>query len=113
MKAKRRKPDTKLALRIARAQLRAIRGFTVDWKAHPSSVPLEFGVQPKAGPPQFIQLIAVQRGMSGFLHALDSAGQVWERCWRKPTETTPGESWWELLNMERRTPKALDTKEEA
>lgn len=34
--------------------------------------------------------------------ALDDQGQVWERVYRKPTETTPAESWWEPLGLERR-----------
>ena len=105
MKAKRRKPDAKVALRIVRAQLRerrAMGGFGRYAVAD----------QPKAGPPQFIQLIEVKRGMSGFLHALDSEGQVWERQWRKATETTKEESWWEALTMERRRPAPGAEKQE-
>lgn len=104
MKTPRRKPTTKHQLAIVRAQLRAYReslgrlvNADFDLKASATSIPYD-------GPPKFIQCWAV----SGrpVTQALDSEGQVWERIWRKATDTMPEESWWEPLSMERRKKKA-------
>ena len=96
--APRRKTSPKLALRIARAQLRALR----------SVVPIS---PPQTGPSQFIQCWAVNRGMSGVTQALDSTGQVWERVSlmdEKVSEETGKkvkyvrESYWEPVPMTRK-----------
>jgi hypothetical protein len=92
--ARRRKTSTRLALRIARAQLRAIRGFVPIASAQPHPM----------GPAHFIQCWAVGRGYSAVTQALDSEGQVWER--HSVIEKTDGvsrlkDSWWEALDMKR------------
>ncbi len=105
---KRRKATApKLALRIARAQLRAVRGFALR-PVVPAGLPI---VQAQPGPAQFIQCWAVGRGYSGITQALDSAGQVWERVSLMGESQQDGvkrkflkESWWEPLSMERRVP---------
>jgi hypothetical protein len=88
--ARRRKTSTQERLRILQTVMRALRKHGSNGGA----------VQPQAGPPKFIHCWAV----SGrpVTQALDSEGQVWERVWRKATETTPEESWWERIGMERR-----------
>ena len=99
MKKGHQKTTTKLALRIARAQLRAIRQYAAP----------DVASQAKPGPPQFLQCWAVGRGYSGVTQALDASGQVWER-WTKGSKSSTGqfeieESYWYPLPMERRERK--------
>ena len=97
--SRRRKTPATLALRIARAQLRAIRDYAAPAVAS----------QAKAGPSQFIQCWAVGRGYSGVTQALDSAGQVWERVSvmeKVGTVNTLKDSWWIPLSMRRGAPEA-------
>ncbi len=95
LKAARRRPTAKDQLRAARARIRGLR-VEVGLMTHVASLRPE--PQPTTG--RFVQCWAV----SGrpVTQALDDTGQVWERVWRKATATTPEESFWEPLNMERR-----------
>ncbi len=101
--AARRATDSGLALslRIARAQLRAVRAAVGQY----TSAPVSLEGTRAQGERRFIQAWAVQRGMSGITQALDSTGQIWERhttakkvdgAWVVEAE------WWEPLGMERR-----------
>ena len=99
MKTRRRNTSPRLALRIARAQLRAISRYAAPAVA----------VQAKPGPPQFIQCWAVNRGYSSVTQALDSLGQVWERVSLMEEIEVQGkkvktlkDSWWERLAMTRK-----------
>jgi hypothetical protein len=88
-KAARRRPTT-AQLAVMRTRLRAARRelevISARREPHPTG--------------RFIQCWAV----SGrpVTQALDDQGQVWERVWRKATATTPEESFWEPISMERR-----------
>jgi len=100
MKTPRRKTPATLALRIARAQLRAIRDYAAPAVAS----------QAKPGPPQFIMCWAVGRGYSGVTQALDSAGQVWERRTLMEEVLVDGkkvkeakDSWWFPIPMDHKT----------
>ena len=112
MKApKRRKTDPKLALRIARAQLRAVRQAVGQYTS--STVPGP--AQNELGNHRFIQCWTVTRGYSGITQALDSAGQVWERVSLMGESVEGGvkrkflkESWWEPIAMERRARSAQE-----
>lgn len=106
----RRAPDPGLALKIARAQLRAVRAAVGQYTSATATFDGARDVQER----RFIHAWSVQRGMSGITQALDSAGQIWERhttakkvdgAWVVEAE------WWEPIGMERREPAIR--KEEA
>ena len=109
MKApKRRKTDPKLAMRIARAQLRAVRQAVGHYTTATIAVDAP-------GDRRFIQCWTVTRGYSGITQALDSAGQVWERVSLMGESVEGGvkrkflkESWWEPIAMERRARSAQE-----
>lgn len=104
MKKPHHKTSPQVALRIARAQLRAIRQYATP----------EVARQAKPGPPQFLQCWAVNRGFAGVTQALDSAGQVWERVsLMEEVLNEDGkkqkrlkESWWAPISMQRRALEA-------
>lgn len=100
---RRRKTSPAVALKVARAQLRAVRAAVGQYTS--ATVHLE-GAR-DLGERRFIHAWSVQRGMSGITQALDSAGQIWERhttakkvdgAWVVEAE------WWEPIGMERREP---------
>ena len=101
----RKKADPRLALTIARAQLRAVRTAV----GHLSASQVEYH---GAGPeivPKFIQCWAVNRGYASVTQALDSAGKVWERVSLMEEKMVGdkkikvlGASWWVPVAMERR-----------
>ena len=87
MKKRRKKGDPLLALKIARAQVRAFQQALRRPTQDTSMVPAEFSLKaalaalPISGsaPPSFMQCWAVSRGYYSITQALDTSGQVWER----------------------------------
>jgi hypothetical protein len=102
-----RRTNPKLALRIARAQLRAVKAAVGQY-----TTPLVV-TERSDGTPKFIQCWSVQRGgFSAVTQALDASGQVWERVSLMGEEIINDkkvkvlkESWWEPLAMDRRERK--------
>ncbi len=109
----RRRTSPALALRLARAQLRAIRQYAApdvdvnqDLKAHVEGIPI-----PGTGPAKFVQCWTASRGpYNSITQALDSSGQVWERVSLMEDVEVEGrkvkqvkDSWWVPLKMTRRS----------
>jgi hypothetical protein len=104
-KTRRRPPDPALSLRIARAQLRAVKAAV----GHFTTAQVVYAGEASDRPPQFVAGWAVNRGFSGITQALDSAGQVWERVTLMEEVMVddkkvkqPKESWWVRVPMTRK-----------
>ena len=86
-------------LAVAKAQIAAFRSIVALIGTGPSRA--------ASSPTRFVQCWPVTRGYSAVTQALDAEGHVWERVSRLETvggKKTLAESWWEPLDMRRRTP---------
>jgi hypothetical protein len=102
---KRRKTSPKVALQIARAQLRAVKAAVGQF----TTAQVVYSGEAADRTPHFVQCWSVQRGYSAVTQALDARGQVWERVSLMEETLVEGkkiksvkESWWEPLPMTRK-----------
>jgi hypothetical protein len=103
-----KKTSDKLALRIARAKLQAIRSVMQGSMDKMTANAFNLKSHVDFGPPKFIQAWAVNRGYTGITQALDSEGIIWERVTqghKVQNVWITDASWWVPLSMERREAK--------